>query len=61
MRAAEAALAQRIIAAGEAELVVSDGPLTYFASGPAIGLIKRQARVLPRLRARTRARAARRR
>jgi hypothetical protein len=44
MRAAEASLAQRIIAAGEAELVVSDGPLTYFASGPAIGLIKRQAR-----------------
>jgi hypothetical protein len=44
MRAAEASLAQRIIAGGEAELVVSDGPLTYFASGPAIGLIKRQAR-----------------
>ena len=44
MRAGEASLAQRIIAAGEAELVVSDGPLTYFTSGPAIGLIKRQAR-----------------
>ncbi|MGO9958216.1 MAG: hypothetical protein ACLP50_19985 [Solirubrobacteraceae bacterium] len=44
MRAAEASLAQRIIAAGDAELVVSDGPLTYFASGPAVGVIKRQAR-----------------
>ena len=29
---------------GGADLVVSDGPLTYFASGPAVGLIKRQAR-----------------
>ena len=30
--------------AATADLVVSDGPLTYFASGPAIGLIKRQFR-----------------
>lgn len=44
MRAAEAQLAQDILAAGGAEVVVSDGPLTYFVSGPAVGLIKRQAR-----------------
>ena len=32
------------VARRAADLVVSDGPLTYFASGPAIGLIKRQSR-----------------
>jgi uncharacterized protein len=44
MRASESQLAQEILAGGGAQLVVSDGPLTYFASGPAVGLIKRQAR-----------------
>jgi hypothetical protein len=44
MREAEATLAQEILARGEAALLVSDGPLTYFASGPAIGLVKRQSR-----------------
>lgn len=44
MREAEAALAQDVLSSGGAELVVSDGPLTYFASGPAIGLVKRQSR-----------------
>jgi len=44
MREAEAVLAQEVLSRSEAELVISDGPLTYFASGPAIGLIKRQAR-----------------
>ncbi|HLH64514.1 MAG TPA: hypothetical protein VKV27_02330 [Solirubrobacteraceae bacterium] len=44
MRSAESELAQQILAGGAAALVVSDGPLTYFVSGPAVGLIKRQAR-----------------
>ena len=44
MREAEATLAQDILSSGSAELVISDGPLTYFASGPAIGLVKRQSR-----------------
>jgi uncharacterized protein len=44
MRASESQLAQEILAGGRAQLVVSDGPLTYFVSGPAVGLIKRQAR-----------------
>jgi hypothetical protein len=44
MRAAESGLAQQILAGGAAELVVSDGPLTYFVSGPAVGMIKRQTR-----------------
>ena len=44
MREAEATLAQDILSRATADLVVSDGPLTYFASGPAIGLIKRQSR-----------------
>jgi hypothetical protein len=63
MREAEAMLAQDVLSGGGAELVVSDGPLTYFASGPAIGLVKRQSRayldgdhaeVLGRLQARER-------
>jgi uncharacterized protein len=44
MREAEALLAQDLLSGGGVELVVSDGPLTYFASGPAIGLVKRQSR-----------------
>jgi hypothetical protein len=44
MRTAEADLAASILGAGEADLVVSDGPLSYFAPGPAIGLVKRQSR-----------------
>lgn len=44
MREAEAALARRVFLAGEAELLVLDGPLTYFADGPIVGMIKRQSR-----------------
>jgi hypothetical protein len=44
MREAEARLAEETLVAGEAELVVSDGPLTYFTSGPAVGMVKRQSR-----------------
>jgi hypothetical protein len=44
MREAEAGLAERILASGDADLVVSDGPLTYFSTGPAVGMIKRQTR-----------------
>jgi hypothetical protein len=44
MREAEATLAQEVLSRGGAELVISDGPLTYFAAGPAIGLVKRQSR-----------------
>ena len=44
MREAEAALARRIFLSGEADLLVLDGPLTYFADGPIVGMIKRQSR-----------------
>jgi hypothetical protein len=44
MRAAEARLAEVTLTGGKAKLVVSDGPLTYFAAGPAVGMIKRQSR-----------------
>jgi hypothetical protein len=44
MREAEAALAQKVFLGGEAELLVLDGPLTYFAEGPVVGMIKRQSR-----------------
>lgn len=44
MREAEASLAEQTLAAGVAELVVSDGPLTYFTGGPAVGMVKRQSR-----------------
>jgi hypothetical protein len=44
MREAEAALARRVFLAGEADLLVLDGPLTYFADGGIVGLIKRQSR-----------------
>jgi hypothetical protein len=44
MREAEARLAEQTLAAGQVELVVSDGPLTYFTTGPAVGMIKRQSR-----------------
>ena len=45
MREAEANLASRIFGSGKAQLLVLDGPLTYFAvSGPVVGLIKRQSR-----------------
>ncbi|MEX0749641.1 MAG: hypothetical protein WD359_02440 [Dehalococcoidia bacterium] len=44
MREAEAALAQRVFLGGAAELLVLDGPLTYFAEGPVVGMIKRQSR-----------------
>ena len=44
MRQAEAELARETLASGHADLVVSDGPLDYFQSGPAIGMVKRQSR-----------------
>jgi hypothetical protein len=44
MREAEATLARRIFLSAEAELLVLDGPLTYFADGPIVGMIKRQSR-----------------
>lgn len=44
MRQAEAALAGRVDLSGEADLLLLDGPLTYFAEGPIVGLIKRQSR-----------------
>ncbi|CAN5777194.1 hypothetical protein BH20ACT14_BH20ACT14_01670 [soil metagenome] len=44
MRVAEGALAQTVFDGGEAELLVLDGPLTYFAEGPVVGMIKRQSR-----------------
>lgn len=44
MREAEAALARRIFLGGEADLLLLDGPLTYFADGPIVGMIKRQSR-----------------
>jgi hypothetical protein len=44
MRAAEAKLAVEVFELARADLVVQDGPLTYFVNGPIIGLIKRQSR-----------------
>jgi hypothetical protein len=44
MRDAEGTLAQEILARGDCDLVVSDGPLTYFNAGPAVGMVKRQSR-----------------
>lgn len=44
MRESEAALARRIFLSGSADLLLLDGPLTYFADGPVVGLIKRQSR-----------------
>jgi hypothetical protein len=44
MREAEAALARRIFLSGDADLLVLDGPLSYFVDGPVVGMIKRQSR-----------------
>lgn len=44
MREAEAALARSVFISEEAELLVLDGPLTYFAVGPIVGMVKRQSR-----------------
>jgi hypothetical protein len=44
MREAEATLARRIFLSTEADLLLLDGPLTYFADGPIVGMIKRQSR-----------------
>lgn len=44
MREAEAALATQMLEAPEVQLVVSDGPLSYFAPGPAVDMVKRQSR-----------------
>jgi hypothetical protein len=44
MRTAEARLATDVFERGDADLVVQDGPLTYFVNGPVVGLIKRQSR-----------------
>ena len=44
MREAEATLARRVFLSGDADLLVLDGPLTYFADGPVVGMVKRQSR-----------------
>lgn len=44
MRDAEAQLARATLERGDADLVLSDGPLNYFLPGPAVGVVKRQAR-----------------
>jgi hypothetical protein len=44
MRTAEARLATAVFEHGVADVVVQDGPLTYFVNGPVVGLIKRQSR-----------------
>lgn len=45
MREDEGELARGVFEEGEADLLVLDGPLTYFAAnGPVVGLIKRQSR-----------------
>jgi hypothetical protein len=44
MREAEADLAQETLEGGGVALVVCDGPLSYFAPGPTVGMIKRQSR-----------------
>lgn len=44
MRDAEATLARATVEAGEADLVVCDGPLGYFWAGPIVGMVKRQSR-----------------
>lgn len=44
MRKAEGVLAQTVFEGGEGELLVLDGPLTYFGQGPVVGMIKRQSR-----------------
>ena len=44
MREAEADLAQGMLEGGGADLVVCDGPLSYVAPGPVVGMIKRQSR-----------------
>ncbi len=61
MREAEANLAEQTLAAGHADLVVSDGPLTYFATGPAARDDQAPVPVLSRSRTRAGARAAQRR
>ncbi|HZD03992.1 MAG TPA: hypothetical protein VE173_03715 [Longimicrobiales bacterium] len=44
MREDEGELARRVFEEGDADLLVLDGPLTYFAAnGPVVGLIKRQS------------------
>lgn len=44
MRDAEARLARQLHDAGGADVVVCDGPLSYFSLGPVVGLVKRQSR-----------------
>lgn len=44
MREAEADLAHETLEAGGVALVVCDGPLSYFAPGPTVGMVKRQSR-----------------
>jgi len=44
MREAEAALARRVFLSGDGDLLILDGPLTYFGDGPIVGMIKRQWR-----------------
>jgi hypothetical protein len=44
MRLAEAEMARGTLADGRADLLMLDGPLTYFSAAPALGLVKRQSR-----------------
>lgn len=44
MREAEAELARETLDCDEVTLVVCDGPLSYFAPGPTVGMVKRQSR-----------------
>src|SRR5205823_4983895 len=44
MREAESRLAAQLLGSSRAQLVITDGPLSYFAEGPVIGLVKRQSR-----------------
>jgi hypothetical protein len=44
MRLAEAELARLTTIGRKADVLVLDGPLTYFSTAPAIGLVKRQSR-----------------
>lgn len=44
MRDAEAKLAAQLQGDGRADVVICDGPLSYFSPGPVVGLVKRQSR-----------------
>ena len=44
MRDAESQLGARLLQSQAAELVVCDGPLSFFSQGPVVGMVKRQSR-----------------